>query len=85
MRLYRRIYEDDGDPRHGSANGYQNLHCRCEDCTAAFTEACRERKARRATHPAIPHGTENGYSNYGCRCDQCRAAHTANARVRRAA
>lgn len=30
-----RIYPGDGDPRHGTINGYQNLKCRCPDCSAA--------------------------------------------------
>lgn len=29
------IYPGDGDPRHGTAGGYQHNRCRCEDCTAA--------------------------------------------------
>lgn len=27
---------DPDDPRHGSANGYGNLRCRCDRCTAAW-------------------------------------------------
>jgi hypothetical protein len=27
----------DGDPRHGTMNGYGNLRCRCNDCRAANT------------------------------------------------
>jgi hypothetical protein len=29
------ISEGDGDPRHGTRNGYTNLRCRCERCTVA--------------------------------------------------
>lgn len=31
------------DPRHGTANGYRNLGCRCPRCTAAWTEYSRAR------------------------------------------
>lgn len=30
-----RIKAGDGDPRHGTVNGYGNLDCRCADCAAA--------------------------------------------------
>jgi hypothetical protein len=30
-----RITKGDGDPRHGTHNGYVNLQCRCPDCTEA--------------------------------------------------
>jgi hypothetical protein len=30
-----RIHPGDGDPRHGTVNGYTNLACRCDDCRAA--------------------------------------------------
>lgn len=33
-----RISPGDGDPRHGSWNGYHNLKCRCEACTAAWAD-----------------------------------------------
>jgi hypothetical protein len=26
------------DPRHGTANGYTNLKCRCERCTVAWRD-----------------------------------------------
>ena len=35
---------DPEDPRHGSANGYRNLACRCERCTTAWTTYQRERR-----------------------------------------
>jgi len=35
---------DPGDARHGSANGYRNLACRCERCTEAWTTYQRERR-----------------------------------------
>ena len=34
------------DPRHGTANGYGNLKCRCQECRAAHA-----RKARDQRHP----------------------------------
>ncbi|WP_432523289.1 hypothetical protein [Kineococcus sp. SYSU DK006] len=35
---------DPGDQRHGSANGYRNLGCRCEACTRAWTDYQRSRR-----------------------------------------
>lgn len=37
-----RIQPNDGDPRHGTQNGYVNLWCRCEDCTEAWRVYHRE-------------------------------------------
>ena len=34
---------DPADPRHGSANGYRNLGCRCPRCTQAWTQYQRAR------------------------------------------
>jgi hypothetical protein len=39
----KRITPGDGDPRHGTRNGYVNLGCRGADCTAAKTEYDRYR------------------------------------------
>ncbi|WP_369069086.1 helix-turn-helix domain-containing protein [Kineococcus terrestris] len=36
---------DPADERHGSANGYRNLGCRCPACTAAWSRYRRERAA----------------------------------------
>ena len=33
----------DGDPRHGTENGYNNLHCRCPECREAWRVACYAR------------------------------------------
>jgi hypothetical protein len=33
-----KISEGDGDPRHGTVNGYSNLGCRCPECRQAWTE-----------------------------------------------
>lgn len=35
---------DERDARHGSANGYRNLGCRCARCTAAWTDYQRQRR-----------------------------------------
>lgn len=32
----------DGDPRHGTVNGYGNLKCRCPECKAANTARLKE-------------------------------------------
>ncbi|PRY18154.1 hypothetical protein CLV37_101398 [Kineococcus rhizosphaerae] len=39
-----RFLTDPADPRHGSANGYRNLGCRCPRCTRAWTGYQRERR-----------------------------------------
>lgn len=36
----------DDDPRHGTANGYNNLRCRCRPCTVAHTAYLRARRAK---------------------------------------
>lgn len=36
------ISPGDGDPRHGTDNGYVNLRCRCDSCRQAHTEAVAE-------------------------------------------
>lgn len=36
--------DDPADPRHGSANGYRNLGCRCARCTQAWTQYQRARR-----------------------------------------
>jgi DNA-binding transcriptional regulator YiaG len=41
------IRPGDGDPRHGTTNGYGNLACRCRDCCAANTAAMRKYNERR--------------------------------------
>ncbi len=65
-----------GDARHGTANGYHNLRCRCDACRKAWATHIAKRKAER---PPLPpgdarHGTVNGYLNLKCRCDACRKA-----------
>ena len=48
MSNRKRIYPGDGDPRHGTVNGYQNLRCRCALCGAAWATYYRE---WRRSHP----------------------------------
>lgn len=77
-----------GDHRHGTANGYNRLGCRCTACREAWTAYHREymHRAGRAepvdayndrrallADLADNHGTEWRYKR-GCRCDACRAA-----------
>jgi hypothetical protein len=73
------IQDGDGDHRHGTVNGYTNLHCRCEACRKAWAASCYARQQRRRlTDPEDPrHGTQNGYGNYKCRCEPCTAAYSA--------
>jgi len=40
-------YLPDGDPRHGSAYGYNGCKCKCPDCTRAKTASHAEYRARR--------------------------------------
>lgn len=71
----------DGDPRHGTKNGYQNLGCRCADCREANRlHHQADRAAMRARAADIPHGTPSGYQNWGCRCMDCTAAHASSRR-----
>lgn len=70
------IHPGDGDPRHGSLNGYINLRCWCGPCREA---GARYRQKLRQRHPPLApddprHGTNNGYTNCGCRCTPCRKA-----------
>lgn len=41
-KIKNKIVEGDGDPRHGSTNGYRNHGCRCPECTAAASATQRE-------------------------------------------
>lgn len=43
MTKPKRITPGDGDPRHGTRNGYVNLGCRGADCTAAKRNSDRAR------------------------------------------
>lgn len=79
MTRMTRIYPGDGDPRHGTYNGYHNLRCWCDDCRKA--NAAHQRGANQRRAPLAPsdprHGTTNAYGNYGCRCTPCRKAGSA--------
>ena len=64
---------------HGTATGYVT-GCRCEPCTEANADRCRDmkrsRRQRLADDPSLaPHGKASTYSNWGCRCEPCTRAH----------
>lgn len=65
----------DDDPRHGTANGYGNLGCRCAACRAAHAANHRAyiKRQREAGRIIGSHGSSVAYDT-GCRCDKCRAA-----------
>jgi hypothetical protein len=70
------IEAGDGDRRHGTENGYVNLHCRCEQCKAAHAAHKANVLNPRRFAKGIPdgdsrHGTVNAYGNFGCRCRAC--------------
>jgi hypothetical protein len=85
------------DPRHGTANGYTNLDCRCRRCRTAHAENYKRLAHARGQHmpwdqyllertaesKRKPCGTESKYTA-GCRCDACTYA-SAEARRRRRA
>lgn len=79
------ITPGDGDKRHGTPNGYNNLKCRCARCTAAVREYWTGWRARQEPPPPddLRHGTVHCYTNLRCRCPRCRQAN-ADARAARA-
>lgn len=90
-----RIAPGDGNPRHGTDNGYRNLGCRCDRCRAANAASHLAWTHRTGMHRPReeyldnlydnppPHGTVTSYARpWFCRCDECRAA-SAAARARR--
>jgi hypothetical protein len=82
------IAAGDGDPRHGTTNGYGNLKCRCADCRRAWTAWFKESRVRRNARltPDDPrHGQVSTYFNHACRCVPCRAARSAYEQARRSA
>ena len=68
------------DPRHGTVNGYNNLHCRCERCVEAWSVFSKIRRSgARNLAPDDPrHGTPSGYHYWSCRCELCRAGEAKN-------
>lgn len=93
MTTQHRITAGDGDHRHATINGYQNLKCRCPECRAAWSRWIMQTRARRAAAialgsplpPTRQHGTYGTYNNYGCRCVPCREAARAERARHRAA
>lgn len=82
------IREGDGDPRHGTVNGYGNLRCSCPECRAAWAAHCRRERERMRRAPIAlddpRHGTTNLYTNWGCRCPECTAVATRRRRLQNA-
>lgn len=79
----------DGDPRHGTTNGYGNHGCRCDACKEANRinhaeyMATVRKTGQLAQRANIVHGTSYRY-DVGCRCDPCREAHNAKSRETKA-
>jgi hypothetical protein len=63
----------DGDPRHGTENGYGYHKCKCVICRDAQAARVAERKSRhRVLPPGDPkHGTSYARSYYRCDCELC--------------
>lgn len=68
----------EGDPRHGTANGYGNRRCRCDACRAAHAakHSAYIKRQREAGRVIGEHGSGTAYDT-GCRCETCRLAHNA--------
>jgi len=63
----------DDDPRHGTYNGYSNLKCRCDPCTAANTKNCAEQRHKRAANgPPCTYCNDEGQYAKGL-CSKCYA------------
>jgi hypothetical protein len=69
------------DPRHGTTNGYGNLHCRCDRCREAkrIMHAEYMKRVRAEGRIVGKLGTNAAYTR-GCRCDLCRDAHNRKSR-----
>ncbi len=52
MTTRYRMRPDDGNPRHGTVNGYNNVRCRCDDCRDAWAKYVQRRRAASATNAA---------------------------------
>ncbi len=59
------------DPRHGTENGYSNLHCRCEDCREAHRVYYRIRREQRRRTTTCPNCGGPGGMHAGGTCDAC--------------
>lgn len=79
-----RLQPGDGDPRHGTVNGYTNLRCRCGRCRLAWQKyqivlRARRWESSRQNGGVAPgdrmHGKVCTYWNWGCRCGPCKVAH----------
>lgn len=70
------------EPWHGTAGGYTNHHCRCNDCREAWRAVNARRRAKRyaeVRHHGLPSTVPHGFSaycNWGCRCDVCTTANS---------
>jgi len=85
-RTRQRITPGDGDVRHGTPNGYQNLGCRCVPCTGAWADyfyklSQRERAPLPSGDPR--HGTSSAFRWWKCSCRICLDGEAARARARR--
>ena len=78
MSTRNRIKAGDGDPRHGTSNGYHHHKCRCRPCTDAWAAICLERKRipRVLAADDPRHGASTSYRYWHCKCPACRAAVT---------
>lgn len=72
-----RIQPGDGDPRHGTPNGYDNLNCRCELCREAHRVRKQTERRERGALPraayiesVTEHGTPSRWRK-GCKCEPC--------------
>jgi hypothetical protein len=72
------IRAGDGDPRHGTLNGYCNLKCNCDDCRRRWSDYTTTAKKERVPPPPGDerHGRYTTYGNWNCRCDLCTYAHS---------
>jgi len=71
-----------GDPRHGTANGYDHWRCRCGPCNTAKHARRNPRQLMVAGDGDHRHGTHNGYSHHRCRCERCLSAGRAYSRAK---
>jgi hypothetical protein len=82
----QRITPGDGDPRHGTINGYTNLSCRCPECRSAWSAYILKRRKYERPQLAADdprHGKYTTYINWQCRCRPCTNANAVHERERR--